>query len=97
MAKTLTILDAGDIDIRENPLHKSVYATLLMTMFVGPSLLKAPEGVIETQEQTNARTEKVLKTLVAQTINAFTHDGFEIVRREDVAVPNAFKFQNFDA
>lgn len=90
MAKTLVVLDSNDIDLKEDPLHKSVYATIVALMLTGPIMLKTPEGVVETEEEQKGRIEGVMRTLVANTLNSFTHDGFDIVKRE--SLPSAFNY-----
>lgn len=81
MAKTITRLEPGDIDTKNNPLHKDLAAGLVVNALV----LTSPAREGETVEQ---RTERVLTGSVMTFLNYLNDIGYTITKQEDI--PSAF-------
>lgn len=85
MAKTITRLEATDIDIKEDRLHKTVMTGLV----VGAIYLTQRPNADLTPEERKAKSEQYLATAVAEFINCLTIDGYTITKQEEI--PSVFR------
>lgn len=81
MAKTFTELEASDIDLDNNPLHKSLMIGLAVSALV---VTGAKKDAIDKQ----AEARRVMREGVAAFLNGLDRDGYSITKREEI--PAAF-------
>lgn len=76
MARTVTEYEASDIDIDNDPLHKSLFSSLIAGIFIATAKGKEGEDKLDPSRRA-----------VAFLLTGLERDGYVITKREDVPSP----------